>query len=87
MPPDPASEQFRAWARARAGVSTNEQAKPGPTHEEKVADAVAGGADGGARGPEPQRSEHDRLNEAMRDAVLMGGSHRIMHDGVIRERF
>jgi hypothetical protein len=56
MPPDPASEAFGAWARAQAGVSAVEQIKPEPTYEEKVADAVAGGADGGAHGPEPKPS-------------------------------
>jgi hypothetical protein len=71
-----ASKQFGAWLRSSAKVEvTPKQA------------AVPDAADGGKRGPEPQRSEHDRLNEAMRDAMFMGGSHRVMHDGVIREKF
>jgi hypothetical protein len=82
---DIASEGFGRWVRARAGVATDKQTEaPTLTPEQQ---AAKGGADGGARGPEPQRSESDRLDQAIRDAALAGGSHRIMDNNIIRERF
>lgn len=83
---DLASEQFGAWARARAGVTTEVQTEP-ETELTPEQQAAKGGADGGARGREPQRSESDRLEQAIRDAHLAGGTHRIMHDHIVREKF
>jgi hypothetical protein len=63
---DPASEEFGRWARAKAGVSPVEQTKPEPTYEEQVANAVAGGADGGAGHAELviERNPSDVIREA-----------------------
>jgi hypothetical protein len=73
MPPDSdsASEQFGAWARRRAGVSTAEQPKPEPTHEEKVADAAAGGADGGAGRDDDRGIRQRDPNDVLREAALI----------------
>jgi hypothetical protein len=66
-----ASEEFGRWARARAGIAPVEQTKPEPTYEEKVADAVAGGADGGA-GRDDDRGERERdPSDAIREAVAI----------------
>lgn len=79
--PDEASKQFGAWLRSSAKVDVQD----GAAARVEVATGPDA-ADGGKRAPMPQRSEHDRLNEAMRDAALTGGSHRLMHRGQIRER-
>jgi hypothetical protein len=65
-PDDLAGQQFGKWARAKAGVPTAEQTKPEPTHEEQVANAVAGGADGGAGHAELviERNPSDVIREA-----------------------
>jgi hypothetical protein len=75
MPPDsdPASKQFGAWARARAGVRADDPSTKSSegelTHEEQVASAVAGGADGGA-GRDDDRGERERdPNQVLREAV------------------
>jgi hypothetical protein len=72
-PRDPASDEFGKWARAQAGVSdvVQTQPEPEPTHEEKVADAIVGGADGGA-GRDEDRGERERdPNDALREAVAI----------------
>jgi hypothetical protein len=65
-PPDPASEEFGKWARARAGVPTAEKTKSEPTPEEARANAAAGGADGGAGHAEQilERNPSDVIREA-----------------------
>jgi hypothetical protein len=67
QPDEVAREEFGRWARARAGVSTGEQAKREPTPEEARADAARGGADGGAGHAEQilERNPSDLIREAV----------------------
>jgi hypothetical protein len=66
-----ASEEFGRWARARAGVAPVEQTKPEPTYEEKVADAVAGGADGNAGRVEDRGDRPRNLNDVIREGAAL----------------
>jgi hypothetical protein len=63
MPPDPASESFGAWIRSGTKVETDDApaARVELTEEQARASAAAGGADGGAHGPEPKPSFNDKV--------------------------
>jgi hypothetical protein len=69
-PDDLAAQQFGKWARARAGVSPVEQTKPELTPEETMANAVRGGADGGA-GRQEQEARPRDPSDVIREAAAL----------------